>query len=287
MVDSLVHISNIAMMEHRLPKNEVEQQNTLWEGDELTVRFMLEEGKLNLCLRMMHEYCRQRYDPGLMADGGYRQWLKNTAADLAHAAPESKLDAEAVEGRILTFEQGMGVLLRCAFEHVEAVQTTDLPELIEHATEVLRACSQAAPGSVSLERTQPALLLRYLASIMLRVSDEKIPEDKVSGCGGDFHDSLMRPQQPDAWVEDPCRSNESCRLSECLWVWLAGDAAHAGAQPGAARCRSHLRAWPDSEAGRPKRRPSLHCACLRDGGGLRPAARLLAIRAQGGAQGDL
>ena len=30
----------------------------LWEGDELTVR-LLEEGKLNLCLRLMHEFCRR------------------------------------------------------------------------------------------------------------------------------------------------------------------------------------------------------------------------------------
>jgi len=178
MVDSLVHISNIAMMEHRLPRNEAD--STLWEGDELTVRFMLEEGKLNLCLRLMHDYCRQRYSNSTMAGGEqYKSWLKTTATQLAKAAPESKLDVEAVEGRIFTFEQGMGVLLRCAFEHVEAVQTTDIPELIEHACEVLSACSGAAGGTLTFERTQPALLLRYLSSIMLRVQEEKISEDKV------------------------------------------------------------------------------------------------------------
>lgn len=54
LVDSLLHISNIAMMEHKLPRDN--DDATLWEGDELTVRFLLEEGKLNLCLRLMHEY---------------------------------------------------------------------------------------------------------------------------------------------------------------------------------------------------------------------------------------
>jgi len=177
MIDSLMHVSNIAMMEHRLPRSE--NDSTLWEGDELTVRFMLEEGKLNLCLRLMHDYCRQRYSPHTMEGGQYKAWLKSTATDLARVAPESKLDVEAVEGRIFTFEQGMGVLLRCAFEHVEAVQTTDIPELIEHACEVLSACSGAAGGTLTFERTQPALLLRYLSSIMLRVQEEKISEDKV------------------------------------------------------------------------------------------------------------
>lgn len=114
-----------------------------------------------------------------MARGSHREWMQRTAQDLMLAAPDSKLDAEAMQGRILTFEQGMGVLLRCAFEHVEAVQTTDLPELLEHASEVLRSCSQAAPESITFERSQPALLLRYLASIMLRVSDDKVSEDKV------------------------------------------------------------------------------------------------------------
>ena len=179
MVDSLVHISNIAMMEHRLPRNEMDSNTTLWEGDELTVRFMLEEGKLNLCLRLMHDFCRQRYSPALMAEGQAKQWLKNTAADLSRNAPEAKLSPEQAEGRILTFEQGMGVLLRCAFEHVEAVQTTDLPELIEHASEVFGACQNAPSGSFTFERTQPALLLRYLSSIMMRVQDDKLPEDKV------------------------------------------------------------------------------------------------------------
>ena len=54
--ESLLHISNIALMEHRVPREGGNDDSTLWEGDELTVRFLLEEGKLNLCLRLMHEY---------------------------------------------------------------------------------------------------------------------------------------------------------------------------------------------------------------------------------------
>ena len=55
MIESLQHIANVASMEHRLPRD-VNDSATLWEGDEQTVRFLLEEGKLNLCVRLMREY---------------------------------------------------------------------------------------------------------------------------------------------------------------------------------------------------------------------------------------
>ena len=56
LTDSLQHIANVALLEHRLPRDS--EDSTLWEGEELTVRYMLEEGKLNLCLRLMEDYKR-------------------------------------------------------------------------------------------------------------------------------------------------------------------------------------------------------------------------------------
>ena len=109
MVDSLVHISNIAMMEHRLPRNEMDSNTTLWEGDELTVRFMLEEGKLNLCLRNMVDYTTYVHNQ-VLNNGGLRSEVK---------------------AKCEKFEKGLGVVLRNAWEHAEAVQTTDLPLLLE------------------------------------------------------------------------------------------------------------------------------------------------------------
>lgn len=49
-VEALQHITNIAVMEQRLPQKHGEDA-TLWERDDLTVRYMLEEGKLNVTLR--------------------------------------------------------------------------------------------------------------------------------------------------------------------------------------------------------------------------------------------
>ena len=37
LTDSLQHIANVALMEHRLPRDS--EDSTLWEGEELTVRY--------------------------------------------------------------------------------------------------------------------------------------------------------------------------------------------------------------------------------------------------------
>ena len=161
MVDSLTHIANIAAMEHRLPEA---ANSTLWEGDQLTVRFLLEEGKLNLCMRLMHEYKRAQRATG--------------AAELAQLATAAGVEtAEKLAERSLAFEQSLGTLLRCSFEHIEAVQTTDMPELFQHAAEVLSLAVERGPPAEGYERTQEAGVLSYLALTFNRV--ESIGEEKL------------------------------------------------------------------------------------------------------------
>ncbi|KAG8464147.1 hypothetical protein KFE25_003210 [Diacronema lutheri] len=165
MIDSFLHISNIALMEHRLPRED--DTATLWEGEELTVRYLLEEGKLNLCIRLMHEYKRRR-----------RQ-LDADSKDVASAAQAVGLDAPTLEARALVFEQSLSVLLKCAFEHVEPLQTVDMPELIEHVAEVLEyACSRPAEA-LELSRTQESAVPLYLASLVKRL--DALDETRVSG----------------------------------------------------------------------------------------------------------
>lgn len=160
--DSLQHIANIALMEHKLPR---EDSSTLWENDDLTVRYMLEEGKLNLCLRQLKVFCETMAQ--IDDNGGRDPWVRETTSRLG-------LDSEGQLRELLRkFERDMGVLLRCALEHVEAVQTTDLPELFEHASEVLAACAQQGgrAAEINFERTQASMVLRYLRSVMLRVEE--------------------------------------------------------------------------------------------------------------------
>ena len=131
MVDSLTHIANIAAMEHRLPEA---ANSTLWEGDQLTVRFLLEEGKLNLCMRLMHEYKRAQRATG--------------AAELAQLATAAGVEtAEKLAERSLAFEQSLGTLLRCSFEDHGLIAL-----VVSH----LHACT--APGRAAHALSKDALL---------------------------------------------------------------------------------------------------------------------------------
>ena len=69
--------------------------------------------------------------------------------------------------------------VQCAFEHVEPLQTVDMPELIEHVAEVLEyACSRPAEA-LELSRTQESAVPLYLASLVKRL--DALDETRVSG----------------------------------------------------------------------------------------------------------
>ena len=188
MIDALLHVSNIATMEHQLPRG---SDSTLWEGDELTVRFMLEEGKLNLCIRLLHSYCNavvtQR--PGTP---NYDSWLAATAVACQLD------DAEQLRFKMLQFEQTLGTLVRCALQHVESVQTCDLNELFEHCSDVLTSIRAMPEAAVGFDRTQTVLVPQYLSSVLARL--DQLDEDRVMSNVEKF--SLVRRQPP-----APCRSH--------------------------------------------------------------------------------
>lgn len=100
---------------------------TLWdqEKEELAVRIVLEEGKINLLMRLLHIYCLAARSPGF-------------ANDVTSAAARLALPSAALEQQCAVFEQSAGVLLDFAARHVEALQILDVPELLEHCAEVLR-----------------------------------------------------------------------------------------------------------------------------------------------------
>ena len=47
--EKLLRVANVSEMEKRL-KKEGAPDSTLWEGEELALRYLLEDGKLNLCV---------------------------------------------------------------------------------------------------------------------------------------------------------------------------------------------------------------------------------------------
>ncbi|CAN0014679.1 unnamed protein product, partial [Discosporangium mesarthrocarpum] len=92
---------------------------------ELALRYVLEDGKLNVCLRNLVEWRefdrRRRFA---------RRDLEGTLGE------QDGKESGAVDDALEAFEKGMGLMLRNAWTHVEAIQTTDIPLLVEYITGV-------------------------------------------------------------------------------------------------------------------------------------------------------
>ncbi len=54
MADIFGRVANISDVESKLPS--AKESATLWETEEQALRFILEDGKLNLCLRLLIEF---------------------------------------------------------------------------------------------------------------------------------------------------------------------------------------------------------------------------------------
>jgi len=115
MADLMGRISFISEQEASLPK---EKKNaTLWECEEIALRYILEDGKLNLCLRNLVAF--REYESNEMSKPSGRP------------TPPEHLE------KMDKFEKGLGIVLRNAWRHIEALRTTDLPLLIDHIDNVL------------------------------------------------------------------------------------------------------------------------------------------------------
>jgi len=165
LVDSLKQLSRLVQLEARMPANpkvmetagrDLESEGTLWdqESHENAIRILVEEAKVNLCLRMMHDYKVWQYD----AAG-----RKATMEEAMKAFEYSEAQLEQRSGQ---FEECMGGLLRKAFQHVETLQLMDIPLLIEHCVLVLTHCKHAVTESMGDVRFQETIVLYYFASLM-------------------------------------------------------------------------------------------------------------------------
>ena len=176
MAESMHQIANVAFMETSLPlveENPLQQtgkkgQGTLWdqEKDELAVRILLEEGKMNLVLRVLHRYkvaTRQASWP----------------ATLQSTAQRFKSELSVVVERCRVFEQSVGVLLKYVMQHIEALQIIDQPEFIAHASEVIaeaRSSEEKLDGA-DADKMQQTLVIHYLSSLSGKL--EELDEERL------------------------------------------------------------------------------------------------------------
>jgi hypothetical protein len=138
---------------------------TLWETEEQALRFILEDGKLNICLRNMMEYkdYQQRYrSRDRISDGDV----------LEEMSPEVAIKCES-------FEKGLGSVLYNCWNHVEALQTTDVASLLNYISTIL---SNAIDNTTMLEslmatadfhQYQEVMCFYYIYIIFKHIEDIK------------------------------------------------------------------------------------------------------------------
>ncbi|CAM9771656.1 unnamed protein product, partial [Hapterophycus canaliculatus] len=122
MATALGRIAEISEAEAKLTQECAESERkegvkTLWEGEEVALRYVLEDGKLNVCLRNLSEW---------------RKFHRKRRDEVDQPDNESHLVLESLD----SFEKGMGTVLRNAWTHIEALQTTDIPLLADYITGV-------------------------------------------------------------------------------------------------------------------------------------------------------
>lgn len=175
LVDHLKQLSRLVELEGRIPANakvaeaqgrNMESGGTLWdqEAHENAIRILVEEAKVNLCLRMMNDY---------------KTWAYKAARkpDLQQAAATFGLSEPQVELVCSQYEECLGLLLERAFEHVETLQLIDIPLLVEHCGLILDYTSKAEPALIGANTLmQEFVVVMYFASLMKHSEALKNPE---------------------------------------------------------------------------------------------------------------
>jgi len=161
LVDQLKQLTRLVQLEGRMPANtrvsetlgrNTDSDGTLWdqEAHENAVRILVEEAKVNLCLRMMSDYKAWQYDAA------------RRATSMREAQALYDLNEAQLEQKCKIFEESLGLLLMKAFQHVETLQLMDIPMLIEH----LAVIFTRAQGCDSSGKTQEVLVTYYFSSLM-------------------------------------------------------------------------------------------------------------------------
>jgi len=159
MAEVFGRVAHISEVESALPS--AKKDATLWETEEQALRFLMEDGKLNLCLRILIEFKTLQIDSRKEGRG-----------------PMIDFSAECDK-----FEKGLGIIMRNAWQHVEVLQTTDLPALIHYIADVMEA-NLALVSTVEnllkesdVYQRQEVLVFHYLYHLMRQV--EEIRESRL------------------------------------------------------------------------------------------------------------
>lgn len=184
MVDDIARISNITEMESHLTAADSKSDGaTLWETKEQALRFLIEDGKLNVCLNNMVEFKKfqlnARRDPSSSSSSTAPPPSFEAGAKYG-LTPSQSVSSDIRTEKSDRFEKCLGIILKNVWVHVEALQTTDLVVLIRHIASVMEGVSDSPEIVQSLSdlgHRQEVLVYHYLYDMLVRVDD--IKEERV------------------------------------------------------------------------------------------------------------
>jgi hypothetical protein len=130
-------------------------EGTLWdqEAHENSIRILVEEAKVNLCLRMMNDFKKWQYS------AQYEATINQTLQ--THDYNRVQLEQKCQQ-----FEDSLGLLLWRSFMHVETLQLMDIPLLIDHISEVLTKSCEPGFDHGGKAKMQEHVVLRFFSSLM-------------------------------------------------------------------------------------------------------------------------
>ncbi len=188
-------------------------QSTLWEREEYTVRYILEESKANLLLRMISDYKKFQYS---VEKGGT-------------VITSPLLDPLSLQTRMYIFEQSASRLLKYCLMAVEVIQTFDIAGLIQHASDVIDfAISDFFEVQNEMEGVQEYSVIQYLNLILMcaeRLNEEGMVNRIVE------HDLPIKVTKLLAKYHGKCKESIRFELARCISLILDLD---------------HIRGNPDS-----------------------------------------
>jgi len=151
LTETLQHLSTVALMEE---KDSTSKSGSVWDRDELCIRYIVEEGKVNMLTRALIAFKSFQYST---------------------TSPISEENAM----RMQVFETSLGTLLKRCFTAIETLQTLDLTMLIEHIGRVLSHAVSPSYSVQTLSPIQEFVVLSYLSSIAQALASETLNEETV------------------------------------------------------------------------------------------------------------
>jgi hypothetical protein len=143
---------------------------TLWERDELVVRYILEDNKINMLLKMITTYKSKQYQ------------LQDGILSISQICESLKVEEKVLRNKMKEFEEQLGQLLVFCFSSVEILQMLEINNLIEYASLLLdRSIGHLfvePEDKESFSNCQETLVIVYLRFICDEIGS--LQEERIS-----------------------------------------------------------------------------------------------------------